>query len=70
MKKAQFGEERTISKLKVTDKGGAEKIVAIVNRSALSLFLNLFILHPGHSLLPLSFLGPPPLPPPTNAQMK
>lgn len=25
MKNAQFGEERTISKLKVADKGGAEK---------------------------------------------
>lgn len=30
MKNAQFGEERTISKLKVADKGGAEKIVAII----------------------------------------
>lgn len=35
----QFGEEKTISKLKVADKGGAEKIVAIINTSvSLSLF--------------------------------
>lgn len=30
MKNVQFGEERSVNKLKVADKGGAEKIVATV----------------------------------------